>query len=93
VGIVYFVSQKKNNTNNNFYLDAHSRRGASTAYFLLVLRPIVTSRLDCINVLVMNVFDLYLFLYYIRYSVRDECYYTESELVDGKAPTGSEVRE
>lgn len=25
------------------------------------------------------------------YSVRDECFYTESELVDGKAPTGSEV--
>ena len=26
-----------------------------------------------------------------RYSVRDEAYYTESELVDGKAPTGAEV--
>ena len=25
------------------------------------------------------------------YSVRDECYYTESELVDGKAPTGAPV--
>lgn len=25
------------------------------------------------------------------YSVRDECYYNESELVDGKAPTGAEV--
>lgn len=25
------------------------------------------------------------------YSVRDECYYTESELVEGKAPTGAEV--
>jgi methionyl-tRNA synthetase len=25
------------------------------------------------------------------YSVRDECFYTESELVDGKAPTGAEV--
>ena len=26
------------------------------------------------------------------YSVRDECFYTESELVDGKAPTGAEVK-
>ena len=25
------------------------------------------------------------------YSVRDECFYTESELVDGKAPTGADV--
>lgn len=25
------------------------------------------------------------------YSVRDECFYTESELIDGKAPTGAEV--
>jgi methionyl-tRNA synthetase len=25
------------------------------------------------------------------YSVRDECFYTETELVDGKAPTGAEV--
>jgi len=30
-------------------------------------------------------------MYHVRYSVRDECYYTESELIDGKAPTGSEV--
>ena len=26
-----------------------------------------------------------------RYSVRDECFYAQSELVDGKAPTGAEV--
>lgn len=25
------------------------------------------------------------------YSIRDECFYTESELIDGKAPTGAEV--
>merc|ERR1719478_1066835 len=25
------------------------------------------------------------------YSVRDECFYNESELVDGKAPTGADV--
>jgi len=25
------------------------------------------------------------------YSIRDECFYNESELVDGKAPTGAEV--
>jgi methionyl-tRNA synthetase len=25
------------------------------------------------------------------YSIRDECFYTESELVDGRAPTGAEV--
>jgi methionyl-tRNA synthetase len=25
------------------------------------------------------------------YSIRDECFYTESELVDGKAPTGADV--
>ena len=25
------------------------------------------------------------------YSVRDECFYNDSELVDGKAPTGAEV--
>ena len=34
---------------------------------------------------------IYLGSYEGWYSVRDECYYTESELVDGKAPTGSEV--
>ena len=26
------------------------------------------------------------------YALRDECFYTESELVDGKAPTGAEVK-
>lgn len=26
------------------------------------------------------------------YAVRDECFYTESELIDGKAPTGAEVK-
>ena len=35
--------------------------------------------------------SIYLGSYEGWYSVRDECYYTESELVDGKAPTGSEV--
>lgn len=34
---------------------------------------------------------IYLGSYEGWYSVRDECYYTESELVDGKAPTGSDV--
>lgn len=34
---------------------------------------------------------IYLGSYEGWYSVRDECYYNESELVDGKAPTGSEV--
>lgn len=34
---------------------------------------------------------IYLGSYEGWYSVRDECYYTESELVDGKAPTGAEV--
>ena len=32
---------------------------------------------------------IYLGNYEGWYSVRDECYYTESELVDGKAPTGA----
>jgi len=35
--------------------------------------------------------DIYLGAYEGWYSVRDECYYTESELIDGKAPTGAEV--
>ena len=35
--------------------------------------------------------SLYLAAYEGWYSVRDECYYSESELVDGNAPTGSEV--
>lgn len=34
---------------------------------------------------------IYLGNYEGWYSVRDECYYNESELVDGKAPTGAEV--
>lgn len=34
---------------------------------------------------------VYLGSYEGWYSVRDECYYNESELVDGKAPTGAEV--
>ena len=34
---------------------------------------------------------IYLGNYEGWYSVRDECYYTDSELVDGKAPTGAEV--
>lgn len=34
---------------------------------------------------------IYLGNYEGWYSVRDECYYTESELVDGKAPTGADV--
>lgn len=34
---------------------------------------------------------IYLGAYEGWYCVRDECYYTESELVDGKAPTGAEV--
>jgi methionyl-tRNA synthetase len=34
---------------------------------------------------------IYLGSYEGWYSVRDECYYSESELIDGKAPTGSEV--
>mmetsp|Transcript_13411 Transcript_13411/g.19614 ORF Transcript_13411/g.19614 Transcript_13411/m.19614 type:complete len:598 (-) Transcript_13411:56-1849(-) len=34
---------------------------------------------------------IYLGAYEGWYSVRDECYYTETELVDGKAPTGAEV--
>ncbi|KAL7544646.1 hypothetical protein ACHAWF_008019 [Thalassiosira exigua] len=35
---------------------------------------------------------VYLGSYEGWYSVRDECYYNESELVDGKAPTGAEVQ-
>jgi methionyl-tRNA synthetase len=35
--------------------------------------------------------EIYLGAYEGWYSVRDEAYYTESELVDGKAPTGAEV--
>ena len=42
------------------------------------------------NVLVDNG-AIYLGSYEGWYSVRDECYYNESELVDGKAPTGAEV--
>jgi methionyl-tRNA synthetase len=34
---------------------------------------------------------IYLGSYEGWYSIRDECYYIESELVDGMAPTGSEV--
>jgi len=34
---------------------------------------------------------IYLGTYDGWYSVRDECFYTEAELVDGKAPTGAEV--
>jgi len=35
--------------------------------------------------------QIYLGQYEGWYSVRDECFYTESELVDGKAPTGADV--
>ena len=35
--------------------------------------------------------EIYLGSYEGWYCVRDECYYTEGELVDGKAPTGAEV--
>jgi len=35
--------------------------------------------------------SIYLGAYEGWYSVRDECYYSETELVDGKAPTGAEV--
>lgn len=35
--------------------------------------------------------NIYLGAYEGWYSVRDEAYYTESELVDGKAPTGADV--
>ena len=35
--------------------------------------------------------QIYLGSYEGWYCVRDECYYTESELVDGKAPTGADV--
>jgi methionyl-tRNA synthetase len=34
---------------------------------------------------------IYLDTYSGWYSVRDECFYTESELIDGKAPTGAPV--
>lgn len=34
---------------------------------------------------------IYLGTYEGWYSVRDECFYSESELIDGKAPTGAEV--
>lgn len=34
---------------------------------------------------------IYLGAYEGWYSVRDECYFNESELIDGKAPTGAEV--
>jgi methionyl-tRNA synthetase len=34
---------------------------------------------------------VYLGSYEGRYSVQDECYYNESKLVDGRAPTGAEV--
>jgi methionyl-tRNA synthetase len=34
---------------------------------------------------------IYLGTYEGWYSVRDECFYSESELVDGKAPTGADV--
>lgn len=42
------------------------------------------------NVLVEKGY-IYLGTYEGWYSVRDECFYTESELIDGKAPTGAEV--
>ena len=35
--------------------------------------------------------QIYLGAYEGWYCVRDECYYTEGELVDGKAPTGADV--
>lgn len=42
------------------------------------------------NVLVEKGY-IYLGTYEGWYSVRDECFYSESELVDGKAPTGADV--
>jgi len=42
------------------------------------------------NALVENGY-IYLGFYEGWYSVRDECFYTESELIDGKAPTGADV--
>ena len=42
------------------------------------------------NVMVEKGF-IYLGMYEGWYSVRDECFYSESELVNGKAPTGAEV--
>jgi len=42
------------------------------------------------NTLSKNKF-IYLGFYEGWYSVRDECYYSEGELVDGKAPTGADV--
>lgn len=42
------------------------------------------------NVLTENGF-IYKGQYSGWYSIRDECFYTESELIDGKAPTGADV--
>ena len=42
------------------------------------------------NVMTENDY-IYLGTYEGWYSVRDECFYSESELIDGKAPTGADV--
>lgn len=72
-----FLAQKINTTNNDFIRTTEPRHYASAKAFW--------------NKLKENG-HIYLGEYSGWYSVRDESFYAETELIDGKAPTGADVQ-
>ena len=74
----HFLSafQKMNISNNDFIRTTEERHKKAVNYFWKKLQ---------------DNGHIYLGKYSGWYAVRDECFYTEAELINGKAPTGADV--
>ena len=70
------LCQKMNFSNNDFIRTTESRHKKAAQYLWQILE---------------DKGEIYLGKYAGWYALRDEAYYLESELIDGKAPTGAEV--
>lgn len=70
------IFEKMNITNNDFIRTTEERHKKAVHHFWKVLQ---------------DKGHIYLDKYSGWYAIRDESFYTEAELVDGKAPTGAEV--
>src|SRR5271170_64288 len=67
------------------------RLGCSIDDFIRTTEPRHTRSCQALWQVLMDRGEIYLGSYEGWYAVRDEAFYAESELVDGKAPTGAEV--
>ena len=77
--------------NSQYFSDMIDRLGCKVTDFIRTTEERHVKNVQSIWNILREKQYIYKGLYKGWYSVRDECYYKESELIDGKAPTGAEV--